>query len=132
MTAGWPVDRGALRGADRHPADGRGAADPPAGRWLDRRSAPVAASQLLAWAIATTTAASDTPLEVALAHALHYDARDPDNPMFELPEDIPPAPATNTAADPEMLRRRVRHAINVLEAQRVPRQPKLEGASVAP
>jgi hypothetical protein len=99
---------------------------------LDRRSAPVAASQLLAWAIATAKAAPDTPLDVALTHALHDHADDPDSPVFELPEDIPPPPATNTEADAEALRRRVRHAIDDLEAQRAPRQPKLEGGSDAP
>jgi hypothetical protein len=83
---------------------------------LDRRSAPVAASQLLAWAISAATAAPDTPLDAALTNALHDHAADPDSPMIELPEDIPPAPATNAAADPEAFRRRVRHAINDLEA----------------
>ena len=100
--------------------------------WLDRRSAPVAASQLLAWAIATATAAPDTPLDRTLTGALHGHAGVPDSPVFELPGDIPPAPATNVGADPEAFRGRVRHAIDDLEAQRAPRQPKLEGGSDAP
>jgi hypothetical protein len=99
---------------------------------LDRRSPPVAASQLLAWAIATATAAPDTPLEVALTDALHAHAGDPDIAVVELPEDIPPAPAINAAADPEAFRRRVRHAINDLEGQRELRESKLEGGSDAP
>ena len=41
---------------------------------LDRRSAPVAASQLLAWAVATATSAADTPLEM---NADHPGARPP-------------------------------------------------------
>jgi hypothetical protein len=100
---------------------------------LDRRSAPVAASQLLGWAIAAaTTATPDRPLEVALTHALRDHTGEPDIAVVELPDAIPPAPATNTAADPEAFRRRVRHAINDLEAQRAPRQPKLQGGSDAP
>ena len=99
---------------------------------LDRRSAPVAASPLLAWAIATATAAPDTPLEVALTHALHNHSGDPDSPVIELPEEIPPAPATTAEADPEALRRRVRHAITDLEASHPTRHPKLEGGSDAP
>jgi hypothetical protein len=99
---------------------------------LDRRSAPVAASQLLAWAIAVATAAPDTPFEVALTLALHDHAGDPDIGVFELPDAIPPAPAINTEADPEALRRRVRHAIDDLEAAHPTRQPNLEGGSDAP
>ena len=99
---------------------------------LDRRSAPVAASQLLAWAIATATTAPDTPLQAALTAALHDHADDLDIRLVELPEEVPPAPATNTAADPEAFRRRVRHAVNDLEALRPTRQPKSEGGSDAP
>jgi hypothetical protein len=57
---------------------------------LERRSAPVAASQLLAWAIATATAAPDAPLDVALTHRLHDHASDLDHAVVELPEHIPP------------------------------------------
>jgi len=99
---------------------------------LDRRSAPVAASQLLAWAIATATSAPYRPLEVAVTHALRDRTGDPGSAVFELPEDIPPAAATYADADPDALRRRVRHAINDLEAQREPQQPKLAGGSDAP
>jgi hypothetical protein len=98
---------------------------------LDRRSAPVAASQLLAWAIATAASTPDTPFEVAFTYALHDHADDPDGQAIELPVDIPPAPAINAVADPEASRRRVRHAIDDLEAQRAPRQPTLEGGSDA-
>ena len=78
---------------------------------LERRSAPVTASQLLAWAIATASPAPDTPLAVALTRALHDNAGDLDSPVCELPDAIPPAPATDAEADPEALRRRVRHAM---------------------
>lgn len=49
---------------------------------LDRRFAPVAASQLLAWAIATATTAPNPPLEVTLTHALHDHADSPDSGVF--------------------------------------------------
>ena len=49
--------------------------------------------------------------------ARHAHAGDPDSPTFELPDDIQPAPATNAeAADPEEFRRRVKQAIDDLEA----------------
>jgi DNA-binding transcriptional ArsR family regulator len=99
---------------------------------LDRRSAPVAASQLLAWAIATATAAPDTPLEAALTHALHDPTGDPDSPVVELPENIPRAPATDTDADPEAFRRRVKQAIDELEPRNAAHDPKSQGGSDAP
>ena len=99
---------------------------------LDRRSAPVAASQLLAWAITTATSAPYEPLDTALNNALHEHTSDPEIALVELPDDIPPAPATTATADPDAFRRRVRHAINDLEASHPSLKPRLEGGSDAP
>lgn len=97
---------------------------------LDRLSAPIAASRILAWAIAT--AVSDTPLDRAVTHALHNHTGDPDSAALELPEDIPPALATNATADPQTFRRRVKHAIDHLEPANLTHEPKLNGGSDAP
>ena len=100
---------------------------------LDRRSAPVAASQLLGWAIAAaTTATPDRPLEVALTHALHDHTGEPDIAVVELPDANPArtsdqhrrrpgtVPTTRTPRD-----QRARSSAST-------RQPKLEGGSDAP
>jgi len=100
---------------------------------LDRRSVPVAASQLLAWAITTATSAPDKPLHDALTDALHDHSTRRTDDASTLPAEIPRPPVNpDPAADPDALRRRVKHAIGQLKTANRTRKPKLEGDSDAP
>jgi len=69
---------------------------------LDRRSVPVAASRLLAWAVTTTTSAPDKPLHDAPTDALHDHSTHRTDDSSTLPAEIPRPPATpDAAADPD-------------------------------
>ena len=82
---------------------------------LNRHSVPVAASQILGWAITAATSAPDEPLHTALTDALDDHASDSAVDGSTLPEAIPPPPAiSEAAADPDVFRRRVSHAIDSL------------------
>lgn len=78
---------------------------------LDRLSAPLATTQLLAWAITTTTAAPDTPLDKALGDALRSGRTDPS----AMPDDIPEPPTSRAPAEPDAFRQRVKQAIEALD-----------------
>ncbi|HSK91328.1 MAG TPA: hypothetical protein VK875_08445, partial [Euzebyales bacterium] len=100
---------------------------------LDRRSAPVAASQLLGWAITTATSSPAKPLHDVLTEALNDHTTDGANDSSTRPAKIPRPPATpDAAANPDAFRRRVRHAIDHLETANLTREPQLEGSSYAP
>lgn len=80
--------------------------------WLGRRSAPLAATQLLAWAIHAASRASEQPLNAVLADALGAPASTTD-----LPVHISPPPHVSTLTTVDDFRDRVRRAVATLERE---------------
>lgn len=85
--------------------------------WLGRRSAPLATTQLLAWAIDTAARAPEQPLDVVLDHALRASIPT----MTALPENVPtPPPHVSTLTTADDLRMRVKRAVNVVDTPTPP------------
>jgi hypothetical protein len=81
---------------------------------IDRRSAPVAVSQILAWAIDATAVHRNLTLDAALEQALHHTDT---APPTALPADVPDPPNDFHSDDVGDLRDRVARAVAALEAE---------------
>jgi hypothetical protein len=90
---------------------------------IDRYSAPVAYSQILAWAIQSATARPSTTLDAALREALHH----ADTTPTAVPEDVPAPPGHDdtNARFADELKQRIAQVISVLE----PRTPREHAGS---
>lgn len=89
--------------------------------WLGRRSAPLAVTQLLAWAIRAAGRTPERPLNAVVIDALG---------TTDLPADVPPPPHISTLTTVHDFRIRVRRAATALDRNDVDRQLSSKGSAM--
>lgn len=91
--------------------------------WLGRRSAPLATTQLIVWAIEAASESPQQPLDAVLRYALHASL----STTPALPNHVPTPPNVSTLTTADDLRDRVRRAVTVLERNDLDRQLEQKG-----